>query len=153
VSTTASQAYVAIRAQLEGNVAITIPLRWQGENGDPLPNPPSAFAFVDFNNDGSGRGPTAFGGGPSANLYRNQARVDVYVFVPNNAGLQAALDFAETIAGRLRSFRDGNVSCFSADVVPIGSASHIALPGFSTGVAGDYQCVVAETSFFFDQIG
>jgi hypothetical protein len=153
MSTTASQAYVAIRAQLEGNVAITIPLRWQGENGEPLPNPPSAFAFVDFNNDGSGRGPVAFGGGVGANLYRNEARIEAYVFVPNNAGLQAALDFGETIAAQLRSFRNARISCFSADVVPVGSASHIAVAGFSTGVAGDYQCVVATARFHFDQIG
>jgi len=118
MSTTAGQAYVAARAQLEGNVAVTIPLRWQGENGDPLPNPPAAFAFIDFNNDGAGRGPTAYGGGVGANLYRNEARIDAYVFVPNNDGLKAALDFGEMIASPFRSFRDANISCFSASVYP-----------------------------------
>jgi hypothetical protein len=154
VSTTASQAFAAIRARLTAaDSGVAIPLRWQGENGDPLPNPPAAFAFVDFNNDGSGRGPTAFGGGPGSNLYRNEARVEAYVFVPNNDGLAAALDFGETIAARLRSFRDADISCFSASVIPIGSASTISLPGFSTGVGGDYQCVVSEVRFHFDLIG
>lgn len=154
MSTTASQAFAAIRARLEAaDSGITIPLRWQGENGDALPSPPSPFAFVDFNNDGSGGRPVAFGGGAGQNIYRNRAHVEVYVFTPSNDTLVAALDWAEAIASRLRSFRSDSISCFSADLIPIGQGSSVSLPGMSSGVAGDYQCVAVEVELFFDQVG
>ncbi len=59
---------------------------------------------------------------------------------------------AETIAARLRSFRDTNVSFFSADVRPIGEGSSIAPTGLNSEV-GNYWCALAECTFFFDQIG
>lgn len=154
MSTSASQAFAAVRARLEASDAgIAIPLRWQGEAGEPLPNPPSSFAFVDFNNEGSGGYPVAFGGGAGQNTYRNRASVQVYVFVPYNATLAAALDTAEPIAARMRSFRSADISCFSADVIPLGKGSSLSLPGMSSGVEGAYQCILVEVDMHFDQIG
>lgn len=151
MSVTTSQAVAAIRARLEA-AAFTFPLRWQGEDGGPLPDEPTTFAFVVFNNDGSGRGPAAFGGGRGANLYRNQATVEAFVFSPNGEGLSVATDAAETLAALLRSYRGNGISCFSADVIPVGEGSKIAPPGLASEVS-NYQCAVAEISLHFDQIG
>lgn len=151
MSITTSQAVAAVRARLEA-AAFTFPLRWQGEDGGPLPDEPETFAFVVFNNDGSGRGPVAFGGGRGANLYRNQASVEVYVFAPSGEGLSVATDAAELIAAQLRSFRDSSISCFSADVIPVGEGASIKPPGLSSEVS-NYQCAVAECALHFDQIG
>lgn len=151
--TTATQALTAIRTRLEASGSgITIPLRWQGEDGGPLPDVPSAFAFIVFENQGSGVGPVAYGGGRSLNRYRNRALVTAYVFAPNGEGLAVAMNHAETVAARLRSFRDDDVSCFAADVIPVGEGSSITPPGLQSEV-NLYQCAVAEVSLHFDQIG
>lgn len=151
MSVTASQALAAVRARLEGG-SIPFPLRWQGENSGALPDTPATFAFIVFNNDGSGRGPTAYGGGRGANLYRNQATVEAYVFSPSGEGLAVAMDAAETLAALLRSYRDSSISCFAADVIPVGEGSKIAPPGLASEVS-NYQCAVAEIALTFDQIG
>lgn len=151
MSVTAAQALAAIRARLDAG-GFAFPLRYQGEDSGPLPDTPSTFAFVVFNNDGSGRGPAAFGGGRSANLYRNQATVDAYVFAPNGEGLSVAIEAAELVAAQLRSFRDASISCFSADVIPVGEGSQLTPPGLNSEVS-NYQCAVAEIALFFDQIG
>lgn len=151
MSVTVSEAMAAVRARLEGG-SLAFPLRWQGEDSGPLPDTPATFAFIVFNNDGSGRGPAAFGGGPGANLYRNQASVEAFVFAPNGEGLPVATAAAETLAALLRSYRGGGISCFSADVIPVGEGSKIAPPGLSSEVS-NYQCAVAEIALHFDQIG
>lgn len=153
MSTTALQAMAAIRARLEADDAgISIPLRWHGEDSPPLPDAPMAFGFVVFNNQGSGGAPIEFGGGAGRNRWRNRAVVEAYVFVPNSAGLTAAMEHAETIAGRLRSFRDSAVSCFSADVIPIGAGASVSPPGVKSEVA-HYQSAVCEVTLHFDQVG
>ena len=151
MSVTASQALAAVRARLDAG-SLAFPLRWQGEDGGALPDTPATFAFIVFNNDGSGRGPTAYGGGRGANLYRNQAIVEAYVFSPNGEGLAVAMDAAETLAALLRSYRDSSISCFAADVIPVGEGSKIAPPGLASEVS-NYQCAVAEIALTFDQIG
>lgn len=153
MSTSAVDALAAVRSRLEtGGSGITIPLRWQGEDGGPLPDTPAAFAFVVFNNDGAGGGPAAFGGGRGANLYRNRALVEAFVFAPNGEGLPVAMAYAETIAARMRSYRDTAISCFSADVVPVGEGSKITPPGLTSEVSL-YMCAVAMIELTFDQIG
>lgn len=155
MSVTATQALAAIRTQIEAG-SITFPLYWQGEAAPILQNVPSAFAFVVFTNEGSGRGsergPTAFGGGRGANLYRNRATVEAYVFAPSDEGLAVATDAAELIAAQLRSFRDTSISCYSANVIPVGPGSSISPPGFTSEVS-NYQCAVAEIALTFDTIG
>ena len=148
---TAPQAFAAVRARLEAG-GVSFPLRWQGEDNGPLPDTPSTFALVVFNNDGSGRGPAAFGGGRGSNLYRNQGSVEVYTFAPNSEGLAVALAAAELIAAQMRSFRDSTISCFSADVIPVGEGSQLKPPGLNSEVS-NYQCAVAKIAFHFDQIG
>ncbi len=113
---------------------------------------PATFAFIVFNNEGSGRGPVSFGGGRGQNTYRNQATVEAYVFAPEGEGLSVATDAAEQLAALLRSYRDSSISCFSADVIPVGPGSSITPPGLSSEVS-NYQCAVAEIALFFDQIG
>lgn len=150
---TSREALAAIRARLEADDSgITIPLRWHGEPNGPLPDDPAPFGFVIFDIEGSGAGPIEFGGGRGHNRYRNNATVEAYVFVPAQSGLPAALDLAETVASRLRSFRDDTVSCFSADVIPIGAGSSIAPPGLDSDVS-NFVVALAEVRVTFDQIG
>ena len=150
---TATQALSAIRSRLEASGSgISIPLRWHGDQQEALPDTPTAFAFIVFNNEGSGPGPVSFGGGSGNNRYRNRAHVEAYVFSPSGEGLSVAMDHAETIAARLRSFRDSDVSCFSADVIPVGEGSKLTPPGLSSEVS-NYQCAIAAIELHFDQIG
>jgi hypothetical protein len=147
MSTTAA-ALAALKAQLTG-LAFTI--YWQGDPAPILPDTPTAFGYGVFDNHGSGFGPAAFGGGRTNNLYRNQATLEVYTFSPARYGAGVVLDHAETVATRLRSFRDASVSCFNADVILIGHGSQIAVPGINE--VNNYQCAVAEVSLHFDLIG
>lgn len=150
--TTFSGARAAIRARLEGSGSgISIPLKFQNEAVE-LPNKPATFAFIEIENFGATRSPAAYGGGRGSNLYRNEGIVTAYVFAPNDEGAEIAEAAAETIAARLRSFRDADISCFSSVVKPIGSGTSIAPPGLNSEV-GNYWCAIAECAFQFDQIG
>ena len=149
--TTATEALAAIKSRLSTGIAFT--LYYQGDPAPILPDTPTAFGFVVFDNFGSGSfGPVSFGGGAGQNRYRNEAVIEIYVFSPNRYGAAAVLAHAETVAARLRSYRDSYVSCFNADVKMIGPGSSISLPEIG-GAVNNYQCAVAECSFHFDQIG
>lgn len=152
MSTTEAQARAAVKAQLPGS-AFAFPIYWQGDDAPTLPDVPAPFAFIVFNNEGSGGRPTAFGGGRGQNLYRNRALVEAFVFSPigSETGADLASGRAEQIASRLRSYRDSNISVMAADVVFVGKGSQISLPGL--GAVNNYQCAVAEISLHFDQIG
>lgn len=129
-----------------------LPIYWSGDAVPTLPDTPAPFVFAVFNNEGSGRAPVSFGGGRGRNTYRNRASVEAYVFEPRTGSATNLLANAETFAARLRSFRNDVVSCTSADVIPIGPGSSIAVPGLS-GPVNNYQCAVAEIALTFDQIG
>jgi hypothetical protein len=153
MSTTTKDAIAALRARLDApDSAITIPMYWHGDDPPTLPDTPAAFAYVVFNNNGSGSGPIEFGGGRGRNRYRNTATLEAYVFAPAGEGMSVALDYAEAIAARLRSFRDASVSCFSADVIPVGPGSSISPPGLQSEVSS-YQCAVCEVDVVFDLVG
>lgn len=149
--TTITQAFAAVRSKLEEAPAITT-FRFQGEDGGPLPDKPAAFAYIELENYGAGRGPVAFGGGRGSNLYRNEGQINGLVFVPNGQGLSVAVALAEQVAARLRSYRDSSISCFSASVHPIGEGTSIAPKGLNSEV-NNYTCAVVEIAFHFDQIG
>lgn len=148
--TTAATAWAALKARLVDS-SITIPLYYENE-GVPLPDTPSAFAFVAYEVNPSFPAPVSFGGGRGNNRYRNSVVVTAYVFTPTGEGIEGALAHAETIAARLRSYRDSDVSCFEATVEPGGPGANIKPPGMNSEV-GSYYCCVAECSLFFDQIG
>lgn len=153
MSVTAGEALVAVRSRLEsGSLGIT--LYWHGDDPPILPDTPAAFAYLVFNNEGSGRGPVAFGGGAGSNIYRNSAMLDAYMFAPSTgaSGMAPVMAQAETIAARLRSFRSATVSCYSANVVPVGPGASISPPGMESEVSR-YLCAVAEIFLQFDQIG
>jgi len=155
MSVTADEAFTAIRTRLTAvGSGISIPLYFQGDDPPTLSDDPAPFAFVVFNNDGSGRGPAAFGGGVGRNLYRNQGVIEAYTFSPigSEIGADKVMKRAETIAARLRSFRSAEVSFASADVIYIGDGSKISVRGLNSPV-NNYQCAVAECAFHFDQIG
>ncbi|QUS39554.1 hypothetical protein RPMA_12440 [Tardiphaga alba] len=152
MSTNAAGALAALRARLEGDATVTMPMYWRGDDAPILPDDPAPFAYLVFNNEGSGAGPAGFGGGRGRNLYRNRALVEAFVFSPAGEGEAIVLAHAETIAASLRSFRNSAVSCFSADVIPVGPGSKVAPPGFVSEVS-NYQCAVAEIELHFDQIG
>jgi hypothetical protein len=151
--TTATQALAAVKTRLSGG-SFTFSFYWLGDDPPVLPDTPTTFAFVIFNNDGSGFGPTAYGGGQGANLYRNQATIDAFVFSPPTGadGMGPVMTHAESIAARLRSFRDDNISVDAADVEPIGHGSNISVPGLESEV-NNYLCAVARVKVHFDQIG
>lgn len=149
---TAEDARGALKTRL-GEIT-GFPIYWQGDIIPPLPDNPAPFGFAVFNNDGSGQGPASFGGGRGRNLWRNRGTLEVFVFEPALAegASDRMLANAEAVAARLRSFRDNVVSCFSADVIPIGEGANIAVPGLSNPV-NNYQCAVAEIDLHFDQVG
>lgn len=152
MSTDATGALATLRSRLEGDATVTMPMYWRGDDAPILPDTPSAFAYLVFNNEGSGSGPAAYGGGRGRNLYRNRALLEAFVFSPAGEGEAVVLAYAETIAASLRSFRNSSVSCFSADVIPVGPGSKVAPPGFVSEVS-NYQCAIAEIDLSFDQIG
>lgn len=150
--TTAVDARSTLKIRLSGVAGF--PIYWQGDVIPPLPDEPAAFAFVVFNNEGSGSGPAGFGGGRGLNLWRNRGTVEAYVFEPALAdgAAERVMQNAELVAARLRSYRDAVVSCGAADVIPIGEGSNISVSGLSSPV-NNYQCAVAEIDLHFDQIG
>jgi hypothetical protein len=147
--TTASAAFAVIKSRLTAG-GLDFPLRYQGEDGGPLPDTPSPFAYVEFQPE---RGAIAsFGGGRGANRYRHPARIDAYVFVPNGHGLKEATDRAELIAALFRSYRDADISCFEATVFAGGHGSEISVPGLASAV-NDYWYAAVDVSLHFDLIG
>jgi hypothetical protein len=132
-----------------------VPFRWQNENADSqgnatLPSDPSPFVYCEFITE---RGRLAgYGGGPGRNLYRNPARLDAYVFVPKNDGLDQAESIAEQVAALFRSYRDADISCFDATVYPGGDGSSLKPAGLNS-VVGGYFYAATEVSLYFDQIG
>jgi hypothetical protein len=153
--TTATQAYSLLRARLEANAptysGALIPLRWQNEDGGPLPDTPAPFIYCEFIAERAGP-PVSFGAGRGANTYRNPAVFDAFVFVPKGWGLTPATDIAESVAALFRSYRDGDVSCFDASVMPGGDGASLKPPGLSSEV-GNYFWAAVEVSLHFDQIG
>jgi hypothetical protein len=146
---TATQAFAAVKARLNAG-SYSFPLYYHGDDPPALPDVPSPFAFIVFNNEGSI--PVSFGGGRGSTVYRNRARVEAFMFLPAWQGLEMAMDYAEVIAVRLRSFRDDFISCFQSDVIPVGLGSTLSVPGLSSEVS-NYQCAIAESMLIFDQSG
>lgn len=152
--TTITQARQAVRSRMETGGVVhagaPVPLRWQNEDGGPLPDTPSPFVFTEFQTE---RGRLAgFGAGRGDGLYRNPARIESYVFVPKGWGLDAAEAIAEQIATLFRSYRDDHISCFDASVYPGGDGAALTPPGLSSP-AGNYFWAACEVSLHFDQIG
>lgn len=156
--TTASGAFTAVTNRVlaspriqdaHGNV---VPVRWKGDDFGALPDEPEAFVFLKFENHGSGPGPTSYGAGAGNNIYRNHATVLMFVFTPDGEGPTVCSDLAEQFAARLRSFRDADISCFSADVIDVDDDAKPNLPGLTSAV-DDYQAAIAEVSMHFDTIG
>lgn len=149
--TTVSDAHALVKARIEGNkpAAVTA-LRWQNEDGDPLPDTPAPFLYTELVTDPQFL--AGFGGGTGSNRWRNPARIDCYAFVPRGEGLAAATDIAEAIATLFRGYRSNDLQCFEATVYPLGAGSSIKPPGLSSEV-DNYYCAVCEASMHFDQIG
>lgn len=161
---TAQSARQAIRTRLDAagltsDGSTPLPLRFPNEEADSLgdvtlSDTPSPFAYIEFVNQGSRSGPVSFGGGVGQNTYRNQGRIEGYVFVPKGEGIDRAETIAETIASLFRSYRDATISCFDASVFAGGDASALQPAGGSNAVQlGAYFYAAFEVNLFFDQIG
>lgn len=153
--TTATAAFNVIKARLEANVpddsqGNPVTLRWQNEDGDPLPSTPAAFVYTEFLADPASI--ASYGGGRGANRYRNTAQIVCYVFVPRGWGLVEATTIAETVGALFRSYRDSDISCFEASVMPGGDGASIKPPGMDSEVDNYFYAVMA-AEFFYDQIG
>lgn len=149
MSVTTGEAIAAVRSRLNAG-SYSFPVYYQGDDAPDLPDTPATFAYVVFNNEGSNL--VAFGGGRGESIYRNRARVEAFVFSPIGEGMEKVADYAETIAVRLRSYRDDSISCFSSDVIPIGPGATLSVPGLNNEV-NNYQCALVESILYFDQTG
>ncbi len=150
--TTATQARQAVRLRMEaGGITyngVAVPLRWQNEAGDPLPDDPAPFVYTEFLVEQARV--AAFGGGRGANLHRNTCRVEGYVFVPKGWGLDAAESIAEQAAALFRSHRDATISCFTARVVPGGDGADLKPSGLPSPVSNYFWCGF-DVALHFDQ--
>lgn len=157
---TVSQAFQACRTLIEGggivdSASAAVPLRWPNEPKDSagsvaLPDDPSPFIYCEFVAE-PGR-LAGFGGGRGANLYRNPARFEAYVFTPKDEGVSETLSIAEQVAALFRSYRNGTISCLEATVHPGGDGSLITPPGLQSPV-GNYFWACTEVFLIYDQIG
>jgi hypothetical protein len=149
MAVTTSEAIARIRQRLDaGSYGFSI--YYEGDDAALLPDTPSPFAFVAYNNEGEIA--ASFGGGRGNNIYRNRLRVEAWVFSPMGYGAETVAGYAESIAAQLRSYRDDVISCFGAGVFPVGSASTLSVPGLPTDIS-NYQCAVAEAVVIFDLVG
>lgn len=149
--TTAAQAFAIIKAHIIANKPAKVEcLRFQNEDGDPLPDEAAPFIYTEFLTD---RGSiAAFGGGRMNNRYRNPARIEAYIFVKRGDGNAVALEIAEQFATIFRSYRDADISCFDASVLPGGDGADLKPKGITSRVSNYfYACV--EVSLFYDLIG
>ena len=149
MSVTTAEAFAAVRVRLDAG-SYSFPLYYHGDEPLILPDTPSEFGFVVFNNEGSTL--VAFGGGRGNNTYRNRARVEVFVFAPISTGMEYVTSLAETVGAQLRSYRDDSISCFESDVIPVGPGSTLGVPGLSSDV-NNYMCAIVESILTFDLIG
>lgn len=152
--TTASQARQSVRLRMEaGNIVYdgaAVPLRWQNEAGEPLPDEPAPFVFTEFLVENARI--AGFGSGRGGNLHRNTCRVEGYVFVPKGWGLDAAESIAEQVAALFRSHRDDTISCFTARVAPGGDGADIAPKGLPSASSNYFWCGF-DVEMHFDQTG
>jgi hypothetical protein len=149
MAVTTSEAIARVRERLNAG-SYTFPLYFNGDDAAILPDTPSPFGFVVFNNEGALA--VSYGGGRGNNVYRNRARVEVFVFSPMGYGAETVAAHAETVATQLRSFRDDVISCFGADVIPFGPGSNLAVPGLASDIS-NYQCALVEAVVTFDLTG
>jgi hypothetical protein len=149
MAVTTSEAIARVRERLNAG-SYGFPLYFEGDDAALLPDTPSPFAFVAFNNEGEIA--VSFGGGRGNNVYRNRMRVEAFVFSPMGYGAETVAAYAEPVAAQLRSYRDDVISCFGAGVFPVGSGSTLSVPGLSSDIS-NYQCAVAEAVVIFDLVG
>jgi hypothetical protein len=149
MAVTTSEAIARIRERINaGNVGY--PVYFKGDDPALLPDTPSPWAFVDYNNEGEIA--VSFGGGRGNNVWRNRMRVEAFVFSPMGYGAETVAGYAEPIAAQLRSYRDDVISCLGAGVFPLGSGSSFSVPGLSVDIS-NYQVAVAEAVVVFDLVG
>jgi hypothetical protein len=141
-------ALAALQARAAAQIT-TMPLYWPDENIE-LPDEPIPFVY--FFIDPMKAQIAGFGGGRGSNLWRNEAELQGFVFVPVGWGLVEAVTRAEAVAAAFRSYRDDNVSCFGAGVHPVGKGAEMIPPGLDSA-AGNFACAVAIIDFHYDQIG
>lgn len=148
MSLTAAQAFAALRARAEAQLAGWT-LVWQDEPAV-LPDVPAPFVYVELM---ARRGRIAgYGGGRGSNLYRMPAELTAYVFWPRGEGLAIGLGYAETVAAVFRSWRSGDLSCVDATVHPLGEGETI-VPNGSSSAAGNYSCAAVRVTLHYDQLG
>lgn len=146
--TTAAEAFAIVKNRITAG-GLSVTLCWQNEDVQ-LPDTPAKFIYTEFLTDPADL--VAFGGGVGRNLYRNPAQINSYVFVPRGSGITPAMQKAEQVAFLFRSYRDPDISCFDASVLPGGDGADFKPPGIDSEVA-NYFWALARTSLHFDQIG
>ena len=112
--TTVAAAQAVIRARLEAQLP-ALSFKWQNESFI-VPNTAAPFAHVELIVEGMEF--AGFGGGRFANLQRTTGRIEAQVMVRANTAVATGYATAEDIAAVFRSFRDEDISCFTAEVFP-----------------------------------
>jgi hypothetical protein len=149
MAVTTSEAIARVRERINAG-SYGYPVYFEGDDAALLPDTPSPWAVVVFNNEGEIA--VSFGGGRGNNVYRNRLRVEAFVFSPMGYGAETVTGYAEPIAAQLRSYRDDVISCLGAGVFPAGSGSTVSVPGLSSDIS-NYMCAIAEAVVIFDLVG
>ena len=113
-----------VRASVASRLETALPaVDFRYPNGDlTLPDTPVAYVYVEISLDAPEI--VGFGGGRGSNLQRTTGAVEAHVMVPaNGQGADAADALAESICAVFRGTRIDGVSCFSAQVDPVGGAT------------------------------
>ena len=150
--TTSEAAFGVIRTRLDANKptwnSVQLSVRWPNETSA-LPDTPAPFVYVEWATDPAD---LAAAGGVTNNLWRHRGRIIAYVFVPLGLGAAAALNICDQVAGVFRSYRDTDISCFSATVYPGSEGVRLKPAGLDSAVTS-YWGALVEIEMFYDLIG
>lgn len=145
--------FADVVAEMKARAAAQItmlPVRWDKDTREPLPDEPAPFVFFTIETDG-GRY-AAFGGGRGANEQHVDGELVGLVHIPRDWGLEEHATYGEHVAAAFRSYRGEHVSCGAVAPQPAIDGSNLKPPGMESEVE-NYACVLVAVPFFYRQIG
>lgn len=140
MTATFPQAYQALKDRMIA-AGVTLPIRYQNEGSEELPEDGSAFVFFEVLTERNYL--ISFGGGVGNNTWRTDGRIEAHVYVPRNDQVLTAAGVAEMIAVAFRGFKTSLVTITSA----------LVQPGNSSSYDGNYWVTYCVVGFYFDTTG